>query len=211
MTRSLMDLADNIIEIYKKHGRAWTALRGEFLYEQTWLDQFLALLPQYSTILDLGCGSGKPIAQYLIENGHNITGVDTSDSMLEMAKQNFPVQTFPHQQWIQADMRTVELNQKFQGILAWDSFFHLTADDQKAMFQQFAKFSEQGTALMFTSGPTHGEAIGDLFGDALYHASLSAEEYRELLQCYGFEEVLMIAEDEECAGHTVWLVRKIRD
>lgn len=209
--RSLMGLADNIIDIYKKHGRAWAALRGEFLYEKAWLDRFLALLPQHSNILDLGCGSGKPIAQYLIKNGHNIIGVDASDSILEMAKQNFPVQFFSHQQWIQADMRTVELSQKFQGILAWDSFFHLTADDQKAMFQQFAKFSEQGTALMFTSGPTHGEAIGELFGDALYHASLSPEEYRELLQCYGFEEVLMIAEDEACAGHTVWLVRKIRD
>ena len=209
MTRSLMSIADNIIDIYKKHGRAWTALRGEFLYEQAWLDRFLALLPQHSKILDLGCGSGKPIAQYLIKNGHNITGVDTSDSMLAMAKQNFPVQTFPDQQWIQADMRTLELNQKFQGILAWDSFFHLTADDQKAMFQQFAKFSEQGTALMFTSGPAHGEAIGNLFGDALYHASLSPEEYRELFQIYGYEEVLMIAEDQDCTGHTVWLVRKV--
>ena len=95
-----MDLADNIIDIYKKHGRAWTTLRGEFLYEQTWLDRFLALLPQHSNILDLGCGSGKPIAQYLIESGHNITGVDASDSMLEMAKQNFPAQAFPHLQWI---------------------------------------------------------------------------------------------------------------
>lgn len=52
-------LASNIIEIYKKHGRAWTALRGQHLYEKGWLDQFLALLPQQAEILDLGHGSGK--------------------------------------------------------------------------------------------------------------------------------------------------------
>ncbi|AXQ21210.1 class I SAM-dependent methyltransferase [Acinetobacter wuhouensis] len=204
-------LSENIIEIYKKHGHAWTELRGEYLYEQAWLDRFLALLPQNSNILDLGCGSGKPIAQYLIEKGHKVTGVDASDCMITMAQQNFSSHSFSNLHWINADMRTLELKQKFQGMIAWDSFFHLTPNDQRTMFQQFTKFSEQGTALMFTSGPAHGEAVGDLFGDALYHASLSLEEYRELFQIYGFEEVLMIAEDQDCTGHTVWLVRKIRD
>ena len=202
-------LAENIIEIYKKHACAWTALRGEFLYEKVWLDRFLALLPEHAEILDLGCGSGKPIAHYLIENGHLLTGVDSSDVMIELAQQNFPKTRFPDHRWIQADMRTVKFDRSFQGILAWDSFFHLTQDDQHRMFHQFAQFSQQGTALMFTSGPANGEAVGNLFGDALYHASLSPVEYRELFKIYGFEEVAMLAEDEACTGHTVWLVRKV--
>ena len=205
----LSHLAENIIQIYKKHGRAWAELRGDFLYEKAWLDRFLSIIPKHSNILDLGCGSGTPIARYLIENGCSIVGVDTSNTMLEMAKHNFPEHS-----WIQADMREVELefklDQKFQGILAWDSFFHLTQKDQRKMFEQFSKFAEHGTALMFTSGPEHGEVAGDLFGDALYHASLSADEYCELLNQYGFEVVKMIAEDIECAGHTVWLVRQNR-
>ena len=160
-------LAENIIEIYKKHARKWTQLRGEFLYEKTWLDQFLSLTPEHSHILDLGCGSGKPIAQYCIELGYIVTGVDSSEVMLELAQQNFPLDFYPKNQWIHADMRKVELKQKFQGILAWDSFFHLTQDDQKMMFQQFETFAEHGAVLMFTSGPVNSEAVGDLFGDAL--------------------------------------------
>ena len=151
-----------------------------------------------------GCGSGKPIADYLIQHDHKITGVDSSDVMIEMARQNFP-----EQHWLQADMRTVEFDQKFNAILAWDSFFHLTPDDQRQMFRQFARFTQQGTVLMFSSGPSHGEAIGDLFGDALYHASLAPEEYRALLKQYGFEVVKMVAEDVECTGHTVWLAQKL--
>ena len=203
MIKDQSELAQNIIEIYKKHARAWTDLRGQFLYEKAWLDHFLSLLPEHSTILDLGCASAKPIAAYLIAQGHSVVGVDSSEVMIEMAQENFPEQS-----WIQADMRQMDLGQKFQGILAWDSFFHLAPDDQQQMFAQFAKFSEPNTVLIFTSGPSHGEAIGDLFGDALYHASLSQQEYRTLLKQHGFDVVKMTAEDQDCAGHTVWLAQK---
>ncbi|ENU29207.1 hypothetical protein F991_02934 [Acinetobacter sp. CIP-A165] len=198
------DLAKNIIDIYKKHGRAWTERRGNHLYEKTWLDQFLALIPPHSQLLDLGCGSAKPIAAYLIEHGHQITGVDASDAMIEMAQSNFP-----EQRWIQQDFRHFNVDQKFQGILAWDSFFHLTHDDQRKMFASFTHHARTGTVLMFTSGPAHGEAIGEMFGEPLYHASLAADEYRTLLEQHGFEVINMVAEDPECAGHTVWLARFI--
>lgn len=200
--KNQFESAQNIIEIYKKHARAWTELRGNFLYEKTWLDHFLSLIPQHSEILDLGCGSGKPIADYLIQHDHKIIGVDSSDVMIEMAQQNFP-----EQRWLQADMRTVEFDQKFNAILAWDSFFHLTPNDQRQMFSQFTRFAQQGTALMFSSGPSHGEAIGDLFGDALYHASLAPEEYTALLNDHGFQVIKMVVEDVECTGHTVWLAQ----
>jgi hypothetical protein len=61
---------------------------------------------------------------------------------------------------------------------------------------------------MFSSGPSHGEAIGDLFGDALYHASLAPEEYKALLNDHGFQVIKMVVEDVECTGHTVWLTQK---
>ena len=196
-------LSENIIELYRKYAREWVALRGEDLYEKVWLDRLLALVPAQAQILDIGCGSGKPIAAYLLAQGYTVTGVDSSETMLLMARQNFPEQT-----WLQADMRQFNLAQKFDAILAWDSFFHLTQDDQRHMFAQFARHAKLGTVLMFTSGPAHGEAIGELFGEPLYHASLSSEEYRHLLAQYGFEVLKMVAEDPECTGHTVWLAKK---
>ena len=204
MMKDQSELAQNIIEIYKKHARTWAELRGQFLYEKAWLDHFLSLLPDHSTILDLGCGPAKPIAAYLIAQGHSVVGVDSSEVMIEMAQENFPEQS-----WIQVDMRHMYLGQKFQGILAWDSFFHLTQEDQRAMFSIFQKHTEPRAALMFTSGTSHGEAIGNLFGDALYHASLAPEEYKQLLNDHGFQVIKMVAEDADCAGHTVWLAQKV--
>ncbi len=141
-------LAQKIIQIYQKYGRDWTELRGDYLYEKVWLDRFLALLPSNdASVLDLGCGSGQPIAAYFIENGCQVTGVDRSEVMLEIARESFPEQT-----WINADMRHFRFDQQFDGILAWDSFFHLTPDDQREMFAQFSAHAKRGAALMFTSG-----------------------------------------------------------
>ena len=83
-------LAAQIISIYRRYAKAWNDLRGQWLYEKTWLDRFLGLLPAQAKILDLGCGSGRPIAAYLLQHGHQLTGVDSADSMLEMAREHFP-------------------------------------------------------------------------------------------------------------------------
>lgn len=97
----------------------------------------------------------------------------------------------------------LSLGRRFSGILAWDSFFHLTHEDQRRMFPIFRDHARPGAVLMFTSGPSDGEAIGAFGGDALYHASLSEDEYQALLAANGFTVVKRVAEDPDCGGHTV--------
>jgi hypothetical protein len=70
------------------------------------------------------------------------------------------------------------------GVLAWDSFFHLKHDDQRAMFllplDLLSTAAERGAILMYNAGLAHGEGIGCYRGDPLYHASLSDAEYESL-------------------------------
>lgn len=143
------------------------------------------------------------MARYLIESGHRVTGVDASPGLIELCRERFP-----DQDWIVGDMREARFGQRFGGILAWDSFFHLTPDDQRQMFTVFGEHAADGAALMFTSGPRGGEAIGSYRGEALYHASLDAAEYEKLLAAHGFGVIAHIANDPLCGGHTVWLARK---
>lgn len=195
--------AARIIDIYDRHAEAWDRLRGRSLFERPWLDRFTALLPEAASILDLGCGSGEPLARHLIERGFRLAGVDSSPAMIARCRERFP-----GQDWIVADMRELALGRRFDGIMAWDSFFHLTHADQRRMFQVFHSHAMPGAALMFTSGPSHGEAIGSLDGEALYHASLDGDEYRRLLARNGFRVAAHIAEDPDCDRHTVWLARR---
>jgi trans-aconitate methyltransferase len=195
--------AERIIGLYQRHARAWAQERGNRLLEKEWLDRFRHLLPPVANVLDIGCGSGEPIARYLVEQGCDITGVDSSPEMIAMCEGRFPLQN-----WLTADMRVLSLGRTFDGILAWDSFFHLRHSDQRRMFPVFRKHAAPRAPLMFTSGPSHGEAIGAYKGEPLYHASLDSAEYHALLNENGFDVVAHVVEDPNCGLHTVWLARR---
>ncbi|RDV03875.1 class I SAM-dependent DNA methyltransferase [Undibacter mobilis] len=199
-----MSDAAHIVDLYERKAHDWAADRrrsGRF-FEQSWLDRFLSLAPKDGAILDIGCGFGRPIAAYLIAQGFAVSGIDSSMTMIDLCRRDFP-----DQDWRVADMRTLDLGRRFAGILAWDSFFHLTYDDQRRMFPLFAAHALPGAPLMFTSGPEHGEAIGNLHGERLYHASLAPDEYRALLAANGFAVIEARMNDPDCGGHSVWLAR----
>lgn len=194
--------SERIVSLYQRHADDWDRDRGRSLFEKAWLDRLLALLPPRATILDLGCGSGEPIARYLVEKGYAVTGIDSSPTLIGMCKDRFP-----GQEWIVADMRTLSLDRRFDGILAWNSFFHLCPEDQRKMFPIFRRHAGPKAALMFTSGLSHGEAIGTYEGEPLYHGSLNGEEYHSLLRHHGFQVVSHVVEDPDCGQHTVWLTQ----
>ncbi|MBS4048303.1 MAG: class I SAM-dependent methyltransferase [Alphaproteobacteria bacterium] len=194
---------EDIAGIYERKAREFDAVRSRALFERGWLERFAALLPAQATVLDLGCGHAEPIASWLIAQGHSVTGVDTAPTLLTLCRQRFP-----QHEWIEGDMRGLTLGRQFNGLIAWDSFFHLPFDDQRAMFASFRDHAAPKAALMFTSGPAQGEATGDHAGEALYHASLAPEEYRALLAANGFDVVGHTANDADCAGHTVWLAQR---
>jgi SAM-dependent methyltransferase len=150
--------SENIITLYERHADAWVQARllESTLHEKPWLDNFCALLPRAGSVLDCGCGAGEPIARYMSQCGYAVTGIDSSLAMVRMFQARLP-----EQRALVADMRTLCFPETFHGILAWDSFFHLNHSDQRRMFQTFRNHAP-GTALMFTSGPSHGEIVGQV-------------------------------------------------
>jgi predicted TPR repeat methyltransferase len=200
----MTDAARAIIALYQRHAQAWAGDRGARLTEGAWLSHFLNLLPPRPNILDLGCGSGDPIGRALIGHGAHLTGIDSAPAMITMCATKFPDQI-----WHNADMRTLALGRRYDGIMAWDSLFHLTPDDQRGMFPIFHAHAGPGAALMFTSGWSHGEAIGQFRGQPLYHASLAPEEYSALLAATGFTIFAHVVKDPVC-DRTIWLAQRAR-
>lgn len=56
-------------------------MRDEFNTEKKYLDMFIQHLPPEAAVLDICCGSGYPIASYLIDNGLQVTGIDASEKL----------------------------------------------------------------------------------------------------------------------------------
>ena len=197
------ELADHIIPLYERYAAEWDVDRNTAPWnDRCWIERFAGELPPSATVLDLGCGSGEPIARYLARRGFHITGVDASPSMIALSRERLP-----DQEWIVCDMRKADVGRRFDGLLAWDSYFMLPHEDQACMFEVFARHAKSLTVLMFNSGPTHGEAIGEYRGEPLYAASLHPDEYRALFAAHGFEVVDHVVEDRRAGGRTVWLAR----
>ena len=193
--------ADAVIATYEAVADAYARGRDRTLYERRWLDRALSFAAG-RRVLDLGCGCGRPIAAYLADRRCTVTGVDAAPSMLALFRA-----ALPRAEAIEADMRGLELGRTFDLILAWNSLFHLDIEDQQAMFATFAAHAHDRTVLMFTSGPDAGEAVGEVGGQPIYHASLAPWEYRNLLAEHGFEEIAFVPEDPDCHQHSVWLAR----
>ncbi|HTZ70668.1 MAG TPA: class I SAM-dependent methyltransferase [Acetobacteraceae bacterium] len=193
-----------IIDHYERHARAWDEDRRRFAWDdRPWHERFVAALPAGAAVLDLGCGSGAPVATFVAGNGLHVTGVDSSPTLISLCRERLPEHA-----WLVGDMRSLRLSRRFDGVLAWDSFFHLAHDDQRRMFDVVGRHAASSAVLMFNTGPDHGEAVGAYRGDPLYHASLGPDEYRRLLAGIGFEVVAHAVEDWQTGGgRTVWLAR----
>jgi SAM-dependent methyltransferase len=200
----MSDLADRIVGHYEKHAAAWDRDRQDSYWnDKVWHDRFIGRLGDGAKVLDLGCGPGRPVAQYMVQRGLRVTGVDSSSTMISFCRDRLP-----DQEWIVADMRRLALGRHFDGILAWDSFFHLNHDDQRRMFVIFADHASKGSVLMFNTGPEHGEGVGEYRGDPLYHASLSSAEYVALITRFGFHVLEHATNDAQAGGRTVWLCQR---
>ena len=139
-----------------------------------------------------------------LDRGCQVTGVDASRPMIELFARVVPRAVALH-----ADMRTLRLSQDFDLVIAWDSYFHLSPEDQRAMFPVFANHMGKGSVMLVTTGPQAGEAIGRIGEADLYHASLAPEEYRRLFEEHGFEELGYWPEEPACGGRTIWMARRI--
>lgn len=203
MALSMSDLAKTTQDVYERNAARFDAERAKILFERNWLERFLSFIPTEGRVLDLGCGSGDPIARYIIDQGYKLTGADASTAMLNLA-----IEKFPGGDWRQVDMRALDLPERFDGILGWDSFFHLTRAEQRSALPKFAAHLAPSGVLMLTVGPEDGEVTGRVGEDTVYHASLSTEEYTSILAAEGATVIEFVIDDPDCGHHTILLAQK---
>ncbi|WP_299969050.1 class I SAM-dependent methyltransferase [uncultured Roseobacter sp.] len=191
-------------DVYERQAAAFDGQRSRALFEARWLARFAACLPDGARVLDLGCGAGEPIARWFMAEGFRVTGVDYADAMLDIARARWP-----DGDWRQGDMRSLDLGARFDGLIAWDSFFHLTPDEQRACITRMAAHLLPGGTLMLTVGPEAGERHGTVGGEPVYHASLSPAGYASCLEENGLRLTGFLAEDAETDSHSVLMARKL--
>ncbi|MFN3537147.1 MAG: class I SAM-dependent methyltransferase [Brevundimonas sp.] len=202
----MTDPSQSVVDLYHRRAAQFDADRTRTLFERPWLEAFTALLPAGGEVLDMACGSGKPISAYLIDNGAKITGVDAAPAMIDLCRQRFP-----DHRWMVGDMRHWHSDDAFDGVVVWHGLIHLTADDQRQTIPRLAGCLRPGAPLLFTAAPESGETVGVWRGEPLYHGGLDPSETDALLTASGLRILQRRLSDPDCGGASVWLARQSED
>lgn len=138
-----------------------------------------ANLPPSSSIVDVGCGSGVPIAQALVEGGFTVFGIDASPSLLAEFRHRFP----DSQSACEAAQESAFFHRTFDAAVAIGLLFLLSADDQRAVFRRVANALRPRGRFLFTA-PWQICEWQDVLTDRPSR-SLGKREYKRLLEKAG--------------------------
>lgn len=131
---------------YNKISNFWNDFRRKTPINKCIID-FAKVLKPNSKILDIGCGTGYPIASYLSQQGFIVTGIDISEEMIKKAQNlNLPNATF-----LVEDILNFKSKEKYDAVIAFDSIWHIAHDNQKKNLSNYILFnSSWGTIFIYT-------------------------------------------------------------
>jgi len=145
----------------------------------------LSQLPhEGSKVLDIGCGTGNPVASTLGTANHNVHGIDISEEMIAVARSAVPFATFELIDFrlFQAEPAT------FDAITSY--FALLVALSQEQILEMMRKiffWLKPGGLLVFSTIPANIEHFEQTWlGHKAVFSSLSEEQYSALLKDLGF-------------------------
>lgn len=187
---------DRIAEAWNESARAFTAKK--------YVDMLAGRLEPGASVLDLGCGTGEPVARYLVERGFRVVCVDESAAMLEIARRALPEAVF-----IRADMCELELDEQFAAVVAWDSLFHVERGRHLSVFQKLSSLLSPGGLLLLSVGGTgHAGFTSEMHGHTFFYSAHDPAETLRLLASAGFEVELCEEDDPSSHGHIAVVARR---
>lgn len=201
-----------IKQSYDNIAATWNKER-EWYIEQPSIDEAIIHLKPGAIILDVGCGSGKPIAAYLIDKGFEVYGLDISPKLIQYAKS-----VIPEKKLFLADICEFTTDIHFDAIICWFTLFHIHADHHFDVLKKLHSFLKPDGVLLITFADTSCEPGGtdvkvvdehtiesEMFGESFYHSGNPANINSELIKQARFE---IISEKIDQPGNQVILARK---
>ena len=192
---------------YDRIAAQWANARQQGTFrERPYVDRFLACLQAGGSVLDLGCGSGLPIARYVLDRDCRGIGLDASPAMLRLARAACPEAAL-----VRGDLSAIPLSRPFDGVIPWDSLFHLTKSQQTTVFGRLAEGGKPEAPLLLSLGGSDGEFTATMFETEFFFSGHGPDVSLALLRQAGFEIVVSEIEDPSSRGHLAVLCRKRRD
>ncbi|WMW80316.1 class I SAM-dependent methyltransferase [Undibacterium cyanobacteriorum] len=153
---------------------------------QSWSDR----LTSPARILDIGCGSGKPLGITLAGRGHLLFGIDCSATLAKLYEQTVPKSRVECANFLKSDC----FHLKFDATIAIGVIFLLTSEQQQEMIRKIASCLAPKGHVLFTA-PTQVHQWKDVITGSI-STSLGREQYLKI----GIESGLRLVDEYQDEG-----------
>ena len=150
------------------------------------IEWMIGRLPPQARVLDVGCGTGKPVCELLANAGFHVTGIDITPKMIEIARSKVP-----GPKYVVADSRSWEPDEAddtFDGVVSYFAFIAAVSQkDIRDFFHRAYRWLRPGGLLVFGTVPIDGEHVAiKWLGRDVVVSSLSVDQNMEAIQKAGF-------------------------
>lgn len=193
------------IDYYNKYANLYFESTVELNMEET-LDKFMGYLPEDAEVLDLGCGSGRD-SLYFIEHGIDVTAIDGSKELCELASIHIGQDVLPMQ------FSELDFHEVFDGVWACASLLHITPNELEEVLEKVVTCLKPGGVLYMSF--KHGEFSG--FRNGRYFNDYKTKTMKDLISKQDELELIEIWKSPDVRterGDEVWLnilAKKIND
>ncbi|WP_432165497.1 class I SAM-dependent methyltransferase [Streptomyces sp. bgisy031] len=203
----ITDPKDLVRRGYDAVSLRYDAAYGAETKYQSLLGDLRRRIPAGGTVLDLGCGSGVPVARTLAAAGYRVTGLDISEVQIRRARERVPQAEF-----IQADATAVSFGAaSFDAVVSLFALIHIPLAEQPPLLRKIAGWLRPGGCFVATTG--HGEWTGTeenwLGGDApMWWSHADAVTNREWIEQAGLTVEREEFMPEGDSGHALFWARR---
>jgi ubiquinone/menaquinone biosynthesis C-methylase UbiE len=195
---------------YDRVAHEYARLEGESEWPRMrWVRKLLKGLEPGSSVLDLGCGSGDP-ADVEISKEHKVTGVDISQTQINLARQNVPTGHFLH-----GDAGSVEFPPtSFDAVISFYTLEHIPREEHRTILRRIYKWLRVGGLLLMSiEAGDFDDVMGEWLGVPMFISCFDPETMRRMVNEAGFELLETAIETQVEQGNDVpylWLFGRKR-
>ena len=135
-------------EFYDSLGANYETAFGHDPGLHRFIDKVISFVPPQSRVLDVGSGTGTPVARTIASHGHHITGIDIAPSMIALSRAAVPSGTFEV-----ANMLEYVPKEPLNAVINSLSLFQLSRAEMEVMCAKWATWLIPGGVVCICTIP----------------------------------------------------------
>jgi 2-polyprenyl-3-methyl-5-hydroxy-6-metoxy-1,4-benzoquinol methylase len=178
---------------YNRLGNRYTLEREK---ADNWkeVSAFTSQLPAGGKVLDAGSGTGIPIARHLVQSGFEVHGIDFSETMVAVARENVPGAFFQ-----EMDLTAIDLpKESFDGVISTYAVIHVPRERHAGIFRSFHSILKPRGLMLVSVASWGWEEFAEYMGQEMFWSHFEPDHTESLIVEAGFE--IEFGRDVETGG-----------